>query len=86
MILYCARCRDTDTPIVAHVIWKGESLCWKCMNDRIESDLDALKRKYDPVQDRREIQKWEDGRMTIIDEASDVTPEMFERVQPEREP
>ena len=52
MILYCARCKDTETPIVARVIWKGESLCWSCMDERVKSDMDALARKYEPVQQR----------------------------------
>ena len=39
---------------------------------------DSVKKWLD---ERRRRKTSEDGRMTIVDEASDVTPEMFERVQ-----
>ena len=47
MIIYCARCKDALTPIVADVIWKGESLCWSCMYDRNNTVPDESKGTVD---------------------------------------
>ena len=41
MILYCVKCEDTATPIVADVIWLGTTLCWSCMKEEQKLQTEA---------------------------------------------